>query len=48
MVSVIISHYNNVANLALILDALSKQSVSDFEVIVSEDGQDANTKSFLA
>ena len=48
MISIIISHYNNVANLALILDALSKQSVSGFEVIVSEDGQDENTKAFLA
>lgn len=48
MISVIISHYNNVANLALILDALSKQSVSGFEVIVSEDGQDEKTKAFLA
>lgn len=48
MISVIISHYNNVANLALILGALSKQSVSDFEVIVSEDGQDPKTAAFLA
>ena len=48
MVSVIISHYNNVANLALILDSLSKQSASGFEVIVSEDGEDENTKAFLA
>ena len=48
MISVIISHYNNVANLALILDALDKQSVDGFEVIVSEDGQDDATKQFLA
>ncbi len=48
MISVIISHYNNVANLALILDALTKQSVTSFEVIVSEDGEDAETKAFLA
>lgn len=48
MVSVIISHYNNVANLAIVLNALSKQSVSGFEVIVSEDGQDEKTKAFLA
>lgn len=48
MVSVIISHYNNVANLALILDALSKQSATGFEVIVSEDGQDPKTAAFLA
>ena len=48
MVSVIISHYNNVANLALLLDALSKQTVSDFEVIVSEDGRDPKTAAFLA
>lgn len=47
MISVIISHYNNVANLALILDALSKQSASGFEVIVSEDGQDPKTAAFL-
>lgn len=48
MISVIISHYNNVANLALILDALTKQSANGFEVIVSEDGEDAKTKDFLA
>ena len=47
MVSVIISHYNNVANLALILDALTKQSATGFEVIVSEDGQDPKTAAFL-
>lgn len=48
MISVIISHYNNVANLALLLDALTKQSATGFEVIVSEDGEDAKTKAFLA
>ena len=48
MISVIISHYKNVANLALILDALDKQSVDGFEVIISEDGQDDATKQFLA
>ena len=48
MISVIISHYNNVSNLALLLDALTKQSATGFEVIVSEDGEDAKTKAFLA
>lgn len=48
MISVIISHYKNVANLALILDALDKQSVDGFEVIISEDGKDDATKQFLA
>lgn len=47
MISIIISHYNNVPNLTLILDALNKQSVKDFEAIVSEDGSDSATALFL-
>lgn len=43
-VSVIISYYKNEINLKLILKALARQSVTDFEVIVSED--DSNYETF--
>lgn len=46
-VSLIISYYKNIENLELILNELNKQSCSDFEVIVSEDDNDAETKSYL-
>ena len=46
-ISVIISYYKNIDNLSLILKALNKQSVSDFEVIISEDDNSEETFLFL-
>ncbi|WP_299014228.1 glycosyltransferase [uncultured Polaribacter sp.] len=43
MVSVIISYYKNNTNLGLILKALANQSVTNFEVIVSEDDNNEET-----
>lgn len=47
-VSVIISYYKNLENLKLILQALNKQSVGNFEAIVSEDDNNPVTEEFLA
>ncbi|MDL2214701.1 glycosyltransferase [Dysgonomonas sp. OttesenSCG-928-M03] len=47
MISVIISIYNRLDNLYLILLALSKQTYTDFEIIVSEDRNAAETISFI-
>jgi len=47
MISVIISIYNRLDNLYLILSALSKQTYTDFEVVISEDRDAAETVSFI-
>lgn len=46
-ISLIISYYKNIANLDLILNALNEQSSNDFEVIISEDDNDWETKKYL-
>lgn len=46
-ISVIISYYKNLNNLALILKALNNQSFLDFEVIVSEDDKNDETLDFF-
>lgn len=45
--SIIISIYNNIEALRLILHALSLQSEKDFEIIVSEDGESPQVREFL-
>lgn len=47
MISVIVSIYNRLDNLDLILRALNLQTYKDFEVIVSEDNNSENTLAFL-
>lgn len=47
MISVIISIYNNLNNLELILKALEQQTVKKFEVIVSEDNNAESTATFI-
>lgn len=47
MNSLIIAFYKNLPALELIFLALSKQSEKDFEVIVAEDAENPETKSFL-
>ena len=46
-ISVIVSYYKNLANLKLILEGFNRQSVKDFELIVSEDDNNAETSEFL-
>jgi GT2 family glycosyltransferase len=46
-ITVIISYYKALNNLKLILKALSLQSCSDFDVIISEDDNNLETVSFL-
>ena len=45
--TLIISVYNNLDNLRCVLESLKYQSRNDFEVIVSEDGQDAEIASLI-
>lgn len=47
-ISIIISYYKALVNLKLILAALNRQSVSGFEVIISEDDANQKTKDYLA
>ena len=47
MISVIISHYDKIDNLSIILDAFDRQSCTEFEIIISEDGNNNKTKKFL-
>ena len=47
MISLIISYYKNIENLELILSALNQQSCMGFEVIISEDDNHLETKSYL-
>lgn len=46
--SVIISVYKNVDALSVVLDALDQQSVKPFEVIVSEDGESVEMRTYVA
>lgn len=45
--SLIISIYNNIDSLRLILHALTLQTEKNFEIIVSEDGESPNVKKFI-
>ncbi len=45
--SIIISVYKNTDALAAILDSLRRQTEQDFEVIISEDGQDEQMAAFI-
>lgn len=45
--SLIISIYKNITDLKVVLDALNYQSERDFEVIISEDGQDSAVANFI-
>ncbi len=45
--SLIISVYNNITALKTVLDSLSYQTATDFEVIISEDGENDNMRSFV-
>lgn len=45
--SIIISYYKNLENLTIILDALKRQTCRDFEVIVSEDDCNNETKQYI-
>ncbi|MDD4728714.1 MAG: glycosyltransferase [Dysgonamonadaceae bacterium] len=45
--SLIISVYKNVPFLKAVLDSLKFQTVKDFEIIISEDGNDIKMKSFI-
>ena len=47
-VTVIVSVYKNTENLNVILNALAFQSVNDFDVIVSEDGQSQEMAGFIS
>jgi len=46
-ISVVIAYYDKLSNLELILDALNRQTFTDFEVIIAEDDNNSNTISFL-
>lgn len=46
--SLIISVYKNVAALDAVLHSLEQQTEQDFEVIISEDGEDAGMAAFVA
>ena len=46
--SLIISVYKNTHFLKVVLDSLKYQSEKDFEIIISEDGNDADMKDFIA
>jgi cellulose synthase/poly-beta-1,6-N-acetylglucosamine synthase-like glycosyltransferase len=47
-VSVIVSVYKNIENLRIILDALACQSIENFEVIISEDGNCQEMTDFIS
>ena len=46
-VTVIISIYNNIPFLKVVLDSLQLQTEKDFEIVVSEDGENPDVKTFL-
>jgi cellulose synthase/poly-beta-1,6-N-acetylglucosamine synthase-like glycosyltransferase len=46
--SLIISVYNNVQDLRIVLDALNFQTYKDYEIVVSEDGQSASMREFMS
>jgi GT2 family glycosyltransferase len=45
--TLIISVYKNITTLRAILESLERQTEQDFEVIISEDGQDADMAAFV-
>ena len=45
--TLIISIYKNIPFLKAILDALTMQTIQDFEIIISEDGENPDVKSFI-
>jgi glycosyltransferase involved in cell wall biosynthesis len=46
-ISLIISVYKNTAALKVVLDALKYQTLSDFEIVISEDGSDSDMAAFV-
>jgi glycosyltransferase involved in cell wall biosynthesis len=46
-VSVIVSIYKDIDALDLVLEALAGQTARDFEIVVSEDGQDAEVRRYI-
>ena len=46
--TLIISVYKNTTTLKAILESLERQTEQDFEVIISEDGQDEGMAAFVA
>ena len=46
--TLIISVYKNTAALRAILDSLQQQTEQDFEIIISEDGEDTAMAAFIA
>lgn len=47
-ISVIISVYKNIPALKTILDALKLQSYRNFDIVISEDGEDPAMADFIA
>ena len=45
--SVIVSVYKNTEFLRVVLDSLRRQTEKDFEIIISEDGEDAGMRAFV-
>lgn len=45
--SVVVSTYNNPRALALVLEALGRQTVADFEIIIGDDGSGPETKAVV-
>jgi GT2 family glycosyltransferase len=46
--SLIIAIYNNIPFLKVVLDSISYQTEKDFEIIIAEDGENAEVKEFIA
>jgi cellulose synthase/poly-beta-1,6-N-acetylglucosamine synthase-like glycosyltransferase len=46
-ISVVIAYYDNLSKLELVLDALNCQTYNNFEVIIAEDDNNPDTRSFL-
>lgn len=46
-VSVIVSTYNQLEALALVLNSLEQQTVSDFEIVVADDGSTGETRALI-
>ena len=45
--TLVISVYDNIEGLELVLNSVSKQSIKNFEVIVSEDAENPEMKQFI-
>ena len=45
--SLIIAIYNNIRFLKAVLDSISYQTEKDFEIIITEDGENAEVKEFI-